>query len=468
MRLLLNEKIINVLIEKHGIIPDLDTYLSLTDVNYEPTQSDYNKIDAIERNAAKLGLLDKLINAASIHIWGRDNRITHMDKLKWREIWIKDTKNRITKGGKLNKNSANWLKNQIKNDIGESFTNPQKKNAEDLAKTVLDWYDFDTNYIDDGGQRRAAETKNKNTVEWFDEHPIEIKQKAYAIMKSKVHSSDTGKLQREFEKHLKESVNEGKKDDLIDAIKAIKSWVEDERNPKKFAGLLDNIDYAMRLAITLKKSKIESVNEGKDDFVARYGNANIILKKGYKHHNSDDLEKLYDKIGSLVKGLKVKDVNVIFESLNEVNVTRIPNLNLESDAYIAMLDLLKNNAKFKSIVSVQAEDLYSGGRTTNVFNILRGQLSKIMTPQIILSVIQKINSKRMILSVDTDDVNKGIHNDRFAGILALGIVDSLIGDPLDLKLIKDLGNAKVAKLAQEYSVNRGKQKFSSIIGNIKF
>lgn len=256
--------------------------------------------------------------------------------------------------------------------LNEAFVNPQKKNAEDLAKTVLDWYDFDTNYIDDGGQRRAAETKNKNTVEWFDEHPIEIKQKAYAMMKSKVHSSDTGKLQREFEKHLKESVNEGN----------------------------------------------EYVTES--------------------------------------------------NSLNEVNVTRIPNLNLESDAYITMLDLLKTNAKFKSIVSIQAEDLYSGGRPTNVFNILRGQLSKIMTPQIILSVIQKINSKRMILSVDTDDVNKGIHNDRFAGILALGIVDSLIGDPLDLKLIKDLGNAKVAKLAQEYSVNRGKQKFSSIIGNIKF
>lgn len=376
--------------------------------------------------------------------------------------------------------------------LNEAFTNPQKKNAEDLAKTVLDWYDFDTNYIDDGGQRRAAETKNKNTVNWFNEHPIEIKKKAFNLMLSKVHSSDKGKLQREFEKHISENSN---------------------------------------------------VNEGKDDFVARYGNANIILKKGYKHHNSDDLEKLYDKIGSLVKGMKVKDVNVIFESLNggkdlgetvkkiteasgtlaiekrkdgkyyweftfksgkkedwphgfdnkadaqkdfvyrskyikeyvtesnslnEVNVTRIPNLNLESDAYITMLDLLKNNAKFKSIVSIQAEDLYSGGRTTNVFNILRGQLSKIMTPQIILSVIQKINSKRMILSVDTDDVNKGIHNDRFAGILALGIVDSLIGDPLDLKLIKDLGNAKVAKLAQEYSINRGKQKFSSIIGNIKF
>ena len=61
----------------------------------------------------------------------------------------------------------------------------------------------------------------------------------------------------------------------------------------------------------------ESVNEGKDDFVARHGKANIILKKGYKHHKDTDLEKLYDKLGSLVKGLKVKDVTLVFESVNE-------------------------------------------------------------------------------------------------------------------------------------------------------
>ena len=65
------------------------------------------------------------------------------------------------------------------------------------------------------------------------------------------------------------------------------------------------------------------VNEGKDDFVARHGKANIILKKGYKHHKDTDLEKLYDKLGSLVKGLKVKDVTLVFESVNEANVNKL-------------------------------------------------------------------------------------------------------------------------------------------------
>ncbi len=97
----------------------------------------------------------------------------------------------------------------MKIKLKESFRNPKETTGKDLADTVLGWYDFDTDYIDDGGQRRRALEKNKNTVEWFDEHPIEIKQKAYDIMKSKVHSSDKGKLEREFGKKVNEDVNEG-------------------------------------------------------------------------------------------------------------------------------------------------------------------------------------------------------------------------------------------------------------------
>lgn len=56
------------------------------------------------------------------------------------------------------------------------------------------------------------------------------------------------------------------------------------------------------------------VTEGKDDFVARHSGTNITLKKGYKHHTEEELYKLYDKIGKLVKDdLKVKNVTVVFE-----------------------------------------------------------------------------------------------------------------------------------------------------------
>ena len=56
-----------------------------------------------------------------------------------------------------------------------------------------------------------------------------------------------------------------------------------------------------------------NINEAKHDFMARYGSTDITLKKGYKHHDEDELYDLYDKLGKLVKTLKVKAVTVVFE-----------------------------------------------------------------------------------------------------------------------------------------------------------
>ncbi len=69
-----------------------------------------------------------------------------------------------------------------------------------------------------------------------------------------------------------------------------------------------------KLTIKLFKKKFnESVSEGKDDFMARHGKADITLKKGYKHHTEDELTKLYDKVGKLTKDKKIKKVDVVFE-----------------------------------------------------------------------------------------------------------------------------------------------------------
>ena len=62
----------------------------------------------------------------------------------------------------------------------------------------------------------------------------------------------------------------------------------------------------------------EGVSEGKDDFMARHGKADINLKKGYKHHNEDELTKLYDKVGKLTKDKKIKKVDVVFEDKSEI------------------------------------------------------------------------------------------------------------------------------------------------------
>jgi hypothetical protein len=40
---------------------------------------------------------------------------------------------------------------------------------------------------------------------------------------------------------------------LIRAIEDIRLWVVDEQNPKKFGYLIENIDYAMKLAKEIRK-----------------------------------------------------------------------------------------------------------------------------------------------------------------------------------------------------------------------
>ena len=88
-----------------------------------------------------------------------------------------------------------------------------------------------------------------------------------------------------------------------------------------------NQDSAFQIYLSLKKLyprliKESVLTEGKYDFMARFGSANINLKKGYKHHSEDELNDLYDKLGDLVKTLNVKDVTLVFESqANESAVT---------------------------------------------------------------------------------------------------------------------------------------------------
>lgn len=309
----------------------------------------------------------------------------------------------------------------MKLNLIENITNSLSNSAEDLAKKIHVWYDWDYKYIDDGSQYKSAVKKNESVIEWFNKHPSDMKKKAYNILKSKLHSSSHGELKQSLSKHL----NETRKKSINES-----------------GGNL----------------KVEKRKDGKYYW-------EFTFKSGKKHNSFDGFDTPAAAQKDFMYSSRfLKELS----NINEVVVTRVPNISMESDAYIIMLELLKNNAKFKSIVSTQAEDLYSGGRTTNIFKVLQGQLSKIITPQIINSVVEKLNQKRKMIFVDPTDVDKGVHTSRFAGILALGIVDSLIGDPLDLKLIKDLGNAKVAQLAKDYMVNRGKSKLGVMMGNKGF
>ena len=323
------------------------------------------------------------------------------------------------------------------------MTNPPEKTAKGLADKINAWYDFDTNYIDDGGQRRAAERKNQNVVEWFSEHPTEIKKEAYTILKSMASKWGGGyssEVDRIFGKKVNENVNEAVSADQI--RQSMSGYVG-----PKFA----------------KKASDEDIMKMVD-----------LKNKIAKIHNSE-IVPIQKQIDTLYKQYKIKSARGIEESINqdakivnEVTVTRIPNFNLESDAYIVMLYLLKNNSEFKKAATNAGIDLFSGANTKTVFGGLHNNLKKVITPQIIKSVVQTLNQKRKVLFIDDTDIQKGVHNDRFAGLLALGVIDSFINDPVDTKLLKDLGNAKLNDLANQFSVNRGKMKLGAMLGNKGF
>ena len=86
--------------------------------------------------------------------------------------------------------------------VNEAIRNTPAKTGKELADFVLRWYDFATDYIDDGGQRRRAIKSNEDISEWFDSHPIDLKKDAFKIIKSKMGSSNSSELQRVFGKSV--------------------------------------------------------------------------------------------------------------------------------------------------------------------------------------------------------------------------------------------------------------------------
>jgi hypothetical protein len=49
-----------------------------------------------------------------------------------------------------------------------------------------------------------------------------------------------------------------------------------------------------------------------NDYMARYGKTNILIKKGYKVANENELEDLYTKLGEIIKeiGFEIKNITV--------------------------------------------------------------------------------------------------------------------------------------------------------------
>lgn len=154
--------------------------------------------------------------------------------------------------------------------------------------------------------------------------------------------------------------------------------------------------------------------------------------------------------------------------ITEATVTRIPNFNLESDAYIAMLDIMNKNRpifnEFRKVAIKHATEVYTGGKYQ--LSAVIKDLTPIFKPKtgFLKQVVNKINERVLRIHVPDRDMERIIP--KFAGVLALGLYDSLTGDPIDFDLVKKLGPS-VSRLANNYSVNRGKSKLKTIMGTSK-
>ena len=186
--------------------------------------------------------------------------------------------------------------------VDEAITNPKKTNPNDLAKTVLGWFDFYTDYIDDGGQRRRAIKNNEDTLVWFGSHPKDVKDKAYKIMLSQ--SKDKGQIERNFGKHLKESVI--KEDTRRVKLLGIDFKVS-EMNGRIFFSFVD------KKAATIQLRKVGTnkiVNHIQNRLDIAYGKGEFFFKSG--DHAEFQNGYLFQRNTSNINLNKIK-----FESVNE-------------------------------------------------------------------------------------------------------------------------------------------------------
>lgn len=71
------------------------------------------------------------------------------------------------------------------------------------------------------------------------------------------------------------------------------------------------------------KKKLKSINEGKNDYSARFGKTDITIKNGHKLTDEDSLYDMYEKIGKVIKDSGLDLGSVIIKESQSVNEGKI-------------------------------------------------------------------------------------------------------------------------------------------------
>jgi|694.fasta_scaffold65899_2 hypothetical protein len=162
---------------------------------------------------------------------------------------------------------------KLKDILSEAITNPKETNPNELAKTVLDWFDFYTDYIDDGRKQRRAIQQNDSTLEWFNSHPTDIKQKAYKMMLSQA-KGDKSKIEGTFGKYLKEQVEPMNTEFIDFAKKRLEGATKISDNAKEKGGpaMLTHYHFVVKLPYYETAANGEFDIDSTKDELASYTN----------------------------------------------------------------------------------------------------------------------------------------------------------------------------------------------------
>jgi hypothetical protein len=142
-------------------------------------------------------------------------------------------------------------------------------------------------------------------------------------------------------------------------------------------------------------------------------------------------------------------------------ITTIPGFNLESDSVVEMMDRLKSNKDYKKIVIRAGKDYFTGANPLNVYNEISTEFAeKVINYDFMEKVVDKLNENSPRMAYPSDSPK---HIELFAKILAKGIMFEFTENPY--QFAKELGDADLIKAANDFSVNRGKAKFSTMYEN---
>ncbi len=164
-----------------------------------------------------------------------------------------------------------------------------------------------------------------------------------------------------------------------------------------------------------------------------------------------------------MKHIKDFEAFINEQKTNEAEITTIPNFNKESDIAIVMLDELKGDRKFSSIVEKYGIDYYSGANPKNIKASLQANLLKgIVNYDFVIDVINIANENHKRNILEPGLVGDG-DMPLFAGVLALAIMFEFRENPIDFA--KKIKSKKLEAAADAFSVERGKEKFGVMLQN---